>query len=143
MISPQALTSQNSSEDTLLGVIANVGVYKDARTAGDQFKAQGGFDRESIVADITKASPNVTQIDVQSEAVQIKGTDQAIAFRVRYAIGPTRLLDYRYRLIVGNAVANVIVTAQTSATPGDPSAFRDQAQAIVERQVARLTGARR
>ena len=79
---------------------------------------------------------------MQPSLVRLQGTDRALCFRVEYAIESTHLVSYRYRFVVGNALANVIVTAHTAGPGQEPSAVRDRAQAIAQQQVARLIEAR-
>ena len=64
-------------------MIVNLRVCEDAIAAGKRFRDQGGLDRESIIRDIREASEIATPIDVQQHAVQLEGTDEVIAFRVR------------------------------------------------------------
>lgn len=140
---PQALLAEDLSAVILLGVTVNLGIYGGAEAAAEQFQAQGGLDRESILSSIAEASPDATPIDVQPNLVRLPGTDQALSFRVEYAIESTHLVSYRYRFSVGNALANVIVTARTAGPGQEPSALRDRAQAIAEQQVVRLIEAQR
>ena len=99
--------------------------------------------RDSIASSIAEASGEARLIDVQPYAVQLRGTDEVIGFRVQYAIGSTCVIDYRYRFVVDNALANVIVTARAAGTGEASATFREQARAIVEQQIAHLTEARR
>jgi len=137
---PGALVSGGHSGANLL--VVNLGIYEDATAAGEQFTAQGSLDRDSIMEDIREASEGATPIAVQSCTVQVEGSDQVLAFGVEYAIGSTHLFEYRYRFIVGNALANMVITALASEAGEEPSAFPDQAQALVEEQAARLNNAR-
>jgi hypothetical protein len=137
---PEALVSGSHSGANLL--VVNLGIYEDATAAGEQFTAQGGLDRDSIMEDIREASEEATPIAVQPYTVQVEGSDQVIAFGVEYAIGSAHLFEYRYRFIVGNALANMVITALASEAGEEPSAFPDQALALVEEQTARLNNAR-
>lgn len=139
---PEALVSGSDSGTNLLGVVVNLGIYEDATAAGEQFTAQGSLDRDSIIEDIREASEGATPIAVQPYTVQVEGSDQVLAFSVEYAIGPTHLFEYRYRFIVGNALANMVITALASEAGEEPAAFPDQALALVEEQAARLNNAR-
>ncbi|MDH4268940.1 MAG: hypothetical protein OEV52_01350 [Dehalococcoidia bacterium] len=139
---PEALVSGTDSGTNLLAVVVNLGIYEDAAAAGEQFTAQGSMDRDSIMEDIREASEGATPIAVQPYTVQVEGSDQVLAFGVEYAIGSTHLFEYRYRFIVGNALANVVITALASEGGDEPSALPDRARALVEEQAARLNSAR-
>jgi hypothetical protein len=139
---PEALVSGSNSVTNLLGVVVNLGIYEDATAAGEQFMVQGSLDRDSIMEDIREASEGVKPIAVQPYTVQVEKSDQVLAFSVEYTIGSTHLFEYRYRFIVGNALANVVITALASETGEEPSAFPEQAHALAEQQAARLNSAR-
>lgn len=139
---PEALVSGTDSGTNLLAVVVNLGIYEDAAAAGGQFTAQGSLDRDSIMEDIREASEGAGPIAVEPYTVQVEGTDQVLAFAVEYAIGSTHLFEYRYRFIVANALANMLVTALASEAGDEPSAFPNQACALVEEQAARLNNAR-
>lgn len=139
---PETLFTEGHSETSLLGVVVNLNIYDDVTGAREQFHAQGNLDRDSIMNDIREASEDATPLDVQPYTVQLEGTDEVLAFRVQYAIGSIVMFEYRYRFIVGNALANVIITARALETGEEPSTFPDKAQAIVEEQIARLNSAR-
>jgi len=138
---PELLAQENPPAE-MLGVIANLSIFADPAAGRAQFAAQG-MDPASIAKDLREASGATGEVDVQPHAASVAGADEVVAFRARYAIGPTRLLEYRYRILVSNAVVNLIVTAPASATEAEPAAFREQAQAVAERQVKRINDTRR
>lgn len=139
---PEALVSGSDSGTNLLAVVVNLGIYEDAAEAGEQFKAQGSLDRDSITEDIREASEGAEPIAVEPYTVQVEGSDQVLAFGVEYAIGSTHLFEYRYRFIVGNALANMVITALASEAGEEPSTFPDQARTLAQEQSARLNNAR-
>jgi hypothetical protein len=53
------------------------------------------------------------------------------------------VVDYRYRLVVGNAVVNLIATARNVGAGLGATSLAEKAQVVVERQVERLSQARR
>jgi len=136
------LVSGSDSATNLLAVVVNLGVYEDSTAAGEQFTAQGSLDRDSIVKDIKEASEEAEPISVQPCSAEVEGSDRILVFSVEYAIGSTHLFEYRYRFIVGNALANMVITALASEAGEEPSAFPDQARALAEEQAARLNNAR-
>jgi len=136
--SPESFVAEPHSEAGLLAVVTNLGIYENVAAAQEQFAAQEGLDRESIASSMLGTSGEATLIDVQPYDIQLEGTDDVRVLRVHYEIGSTALIDYRYGLIVGNAVANLFVTARALGDGGDSPTLRDQARAIVEQQVARL-----
>lgn len=142
-IRPQAMAGPISGGFALLGVIANIGLYPNEATAQSESTSQGGLDPKSIEADIKQASPNVKEINVQHvEDMAVQGADQVLAYEVRYIVDPTPLLDERYRVRVGNVVANLIVSARADAGGQVPPEFRSAAAQLLEKQVQRLNKAR-
>jgi len=139
---PEPLVSGSDSGTNLLGVVVNLGIYEDTRAAAEQFTAQVSLDRDSIMEDIREASEGAEPIAVEPYTVQLEASDQALAFAVEYVLGSTHLFEYRYRFIVGNALANMVITALASEAGDEPSAFPDQAYALVKEQADRLNNAR-
>ncbi len=134
-LQPEAL--QPSSSANLVGVIANFNLAPDMATAREQFSAQP-MDIATIAQDVQATMGSAGNVEVQPETVSVPGADAVAAFRVRYAIGGTPLLEYRYRLRVGNALVNLIVTA----TEGEEANVREQALGLVQKQVERINAAR-
>jgi hypothetical protein len=139
---PAALTSDDPSRPGLLGVTVNLGIYDTATKARMQFASQGHLDVDSIAGTVVEASEDAKLIRVDSIDVELQGTDLVVAFRAHYSIGTTQLVDYRYRFLVDNALANVIVTARVTGTGQEPDEFRERALEIAERQIAYLNEAR-
>ena len=137
---PEALAQSSSAG--LIGVIVNLSIHADAAGAREEFAAQG-MNADSIKQDVQETSGNASGVDVQPHMASVAGADEVVAFQVRYAIGPTRLLEYRYRMRVGNAVVSLIVTAPAPATDAEPASLREQAQALAEQQVKRINDSRR
>ena len=137
---PEALTQSSSAG--LIGVIVNLSIHADAAAAQEEFAAQG-MNADSIKQDVQETSGNASGVDVLPHTASVAGADEVVVFRVRYAIGPTRLLEYRYRMRVGNAVVSLIVTAPAPETGVEPDSIREQAQALAEQQVRRINDSRR
>jgi hypothetical protein len=140
---PEAVTASVASGASPLGVIANVHILGDDGAAVEQLRTQGTMDSASIEADIKSTSPNVKDVEVRPADVQLAGTDDVVAVSAYYTIEPTHLLDYRYRIRVGNALVNLIVTAQIAETNADVPEFRELAHQIAQKQAERLNQARR
>lgn len=138
-----AVTSEEASSASLLGVIINVGVYADTTNSQQQFQELSALSPETIIADLKQASPNVEAIDVEQIQVRAQGVDAATGYRVHYRVDPTRLFEYRYRVLVGNAVANLIVSARAGEEIDEPTTFRQQTLDILQKQIDRLNQARR
>jgi hypothetical protein len=141
--SPEALVTEAPSEAELMVVAANLTLHGDVAAAGEQFETEEGLDDKSIADSIADTSGEAMLILVQPYPVQVVGTDRAKAVRVDYEVGPTAVVDYRYRFVVGNAVVNLIATARSVGEGLDASSLGEQAQVVVERQVERLIQARR
>jgi len=138
----QGLTAQDPSRVNLVSAIASVGIYDGLQAAQQQFEAQGGLDRESIEREIKESSTSVTGVVVAANSVSLAGIDRVVSFRTGYTAGPVTVLGYRYRFIVANAVANVVVVARVLPGAEEPRTFREVARDIAQRQVARLSNAR-
>jgi len=138
-----AVTSGDASAASLLGVIVNVGVYVDTTSSQQQFQELSALSPETIIGDLKQASPNVDAIDVEQVEVRARGVDAATGYRVHYRVDPTRLVEYRYRVLVGNTVANLIVSARAGEAIGEPTTFRQQTLDILQKQIDLLNEARR
>jgi len=139
---PEALTCKEGCGTNLMAIIVNLGIYQDAGAAREKGQAQGNLDRDSIMNSIREAYEEASPIDVQPYIVQLKDTDYVIAFHVEYTISSIVVTEYRYRIIINNALANVIVSARAARAGEDQSAFGELARTIVENQVARINRAR-
>jgi hypothetical protein len=139
---PDVLAQQPPTSASLVGVIENLSILTDMAGAHAQFAAQG-TDTASIARDVQEVSGNASNVDVQPYAASVAGADEVIAFRVRYVIGSTRLLEYRYRMRVGNVLVNLIVTATVLETEVESANIREQAQALAQKQVEHINDARR
>ena len=71
------------------------------------------------------------------------GADEGLVFRVESEIQSYRVIEYRYRLRLANAVANLAVSGRAVGGDGEPPSLRDDAREIALRQVARLASANR
>jgi hypothetical protein len=139
---PRALLSTGEDEPGLLGVIVNVALLDSAAAANREFSGQGGLDPTSVTEAITEATPDAIPLEVEAYAALVAGVDELLAFRVSYLLQETHIYEYRYRLLVANAVANLIISAPSTPDGLEPDSLRESALAIVKRQVARLNGAR-
>lgn len=68
--------------------------------------------------------------------------DRVLAFRVHCILQGAPVYEYRYHALVGNAVSNLIISALASEAGTEPTSLKQQSDAIVERQVARLEASR-
>jgi hypothetical protein len=132
-----ALEQEVTGSPNLLGVIADVEVYPDSAAAQAAYTANDPT-LESITQDVQENAGETALLDVQPYAVTMSGTDTVIAYRVEYLIGLVPVVEYRYRWHMGNVVAGVIITARTAKVGEEPAGLQEQAQAIAERQVARI-----
>lgn len=139
---PQAYLATNDTRAGLLGVIVNLILLDDLQAARARFVAQGGLDTNSVLEDVRSSTPGAVPREVTPYSVTVPGTDRVLAFRVRYVLQGTEVYEYRVRIIVGNALVNLIISALATADGAQPANFEQQARTIVERQVARLTAAR-
>jgi len=141
-VRPEALATQGAVEENLLAVAVDLTIHDSAAEAEEAFAAEGDLDQGSLAAAMGEASPDATVIDVTSYPLALEEASEAAAFRVLYEIGPLSVIDYRYRFVVSNAEANVVVTAPAQEGGQDPPGLAERAQALAERQVSRLVEAR-
>lgn len=139
---PQAFLATNDASAGLLGVIVNLTLLDDLQAARARFVAQGGLDSNSVLQDVRSSTPGAVPREVAPYSVTVPGTDRVLAFRVHYVLQETEVYDYRVRIIVGNALVNLIISARATADGGQPANLERHARTIVDRQVARLTAAR-
>lgn len=136
-------TDALTGEGDILAVVVSLTIHDDAEEANEAFASEADLDQESLAAAMGAASEDATIIDVASHPVQLEAVSEAVAFRAHYEIGPLALIDYRYRFVIGNAVANVVVTAPAGEGGHDPTGFAEQAQEIAAEQASRLVVAAR
>lgn len=139
---PQAYISGTTTNAELMGVIVNLSLLDDAVSANTSFTARGGLDPAAVMDDIRAAAPSALPRAVEPYAVTAADADRVLAFRVRYSLQGIDVCEYRYRVRVGNAVCNLIISARATAEGTEPAGFEGRAQAILDRQVARLVQAR-
>lgn len=141
-VNPQAYLSRGQGNVGLLGVIANLSLLDEPGAAVAQFAAQGGLDAESVLENIRNATPGAVSQSVTPYDAQVAGADRVLAFRVHCILQGAPVYEYRYRVLVGNAVSNLIISALASEAGTEPTSLKQQSDAIVERQVARLEASR-
>lgn len=139
---PQALVASDDTNEGLLGVIVNLTLLDDLQAARARFVAQGGLDTSSVLQDVRSSTPGAVPREVTPYPMTVSGTDRVIAFQVHYVLQGTEVYEYRVRIIVGNALVNLIISARATTDGVQPATLERHARAIVDRQVARLTAAR-
>ena len=139
---PQAFLATNDASAGLLGVIVNLTLLDDLQAARARFVAQGGLDSNSVLQDVRSSTPGAVPKEVAPYSVTVPGTDRVLAFRVHYVLQETEVYEYRFRIIVGNALVNLIISGRATADAEQPANLERHARTIVDRQVARLTAAR-
>jgi hypothetical protein len=140
-VRPEAFASEDVGEGNLLAVAVNLTVHDSAADAKQAFTTEGDLDEASLAQAMGEASQEATVIDVTSHPAALEKAREAVAFRVLYKIGTISVIDYRYRFVVSNVVANVVATARARAAGQDPPGLADQAQALAEQQERRLMAA--
>ncbi len=139
---PQAYLSGTTPNAGIMGVIVNLSLLDDTVAANTSFTARGGLDPAAVMNDIRAAAPSALPRAVEPHAVTAADADRILAFRVRYSLQGTDVCEYRYRMRVGNAVCNLIISARATADGAEPADFERRARAILDRQIARLVEAR-
>lgn len=139
---PQALIATDDASAGLLGVIVNLTLLEDLQAASARFIAQGGLDTNSVLQHVRSSTPGAVPRDAVPYLVTVPGTDRVLAFLVHYVLQDTEVYEYRVRIIVGNALVNLIISARATADGGQPANLERHARTIMDRQVARLTAAR-
>lgn len=139
---PRSFQSTDKARAGLLGVIVNLTLLDDGQAARAKYVAQGGLDADSVLEDIPTSTPGADPRGVTPYTMTLPGADRVLAFRVHYVLQGIEVYERRIRLIVGNALVNLIVSARATDAGGEPADLEQLARTIVERQVARLTAAR-
>ena len=138
---PEALLATGGADQGLLGVIANLTLLADGKSAQARFTEQGGLEPSTVLEDIRSAMPGVIPHRAEPYVVSLPDTDRALAFHVHYVLQGTDVYEYRFRIIVGNAIANLIISARALGDGSESASLEKHARLIVERQVARLIAA--
>jgi hypothetical protein len=139
---PATLLSSPTSGYSLLGVIADVQIFPERAEATQEYEKHNAISVASIIEDIKRTTGTPTGVEVQFINVEVAGVDAHSVIRVQYSISSVSLIEHRYRMLVGNAVVTVIVTARATQVGVDPPNFAAQAKSIVERQIGRINSSR-
>ena len=139
---PQAFQATDPASAGVLGVIVNLILLDNLKAAQTKFDAQGGLDSASVQQDVRTSTPGAVPRNAAPYSMSVPGTDRVLAFHVYYVLQGTDVHEYRIRMIVGNALVNLVISARASADGGQPTKFEQHVRSIVERQVARLNAAR-
>lgn len=140
---PEALLAAPDAEEKLLGVIVNLTLFGGEAEADQGFTDQGGLDKAAVLANVSVATPGAIAKSAEPYAFTSEKTDRVVAFRVRYALQGTEVVEYRLRLRVANAVANLIISSRLTADGAEPPTLAVRVRDIADRQLQRLESARR
>ncbi|MHC4695583.1 MAG: hypothetical protein ACYTFA_02445 [Planctomycetota bacterium] len=139
---PAALTENAGADAELLGVIVNIARLGSHEEAAAKFEGQGGFDNAAVLEDIRRATPGAIPKSAERIETRLDGADRVLTFRVHYVLQNEPVYEYRYRVLVANAVANLIISARGGdGTGGEPGNLEQRARALTEKQVSRLLSA--
>ena len=138
---PEALLATGAADPGLLGVIVDLMILEDGKSAQARFTTQGGLDPSAVLQDIRSSTPGAIPRRAEPYAVSLPNTDRILAFHVHYVLQGTDVYEYRFRIIVGNAIANLIISARALGDGSESASLEKHARLIVERQVARLIAA--
>ena len=117
---PQAFLATIDASAGLLGVIVNLMLLDDLQAARARFVAQGGLDSNSVLQDVRSSTPGAVPKEVAPYSVTVPGTDRVLAFRVHYVLQETEVYEYRFRIIVGNALVNLIISGRAPPMRSNP-----------------------
>ena len=134
---PEALTAPGPPGDPLLAVTINIALAESRAAARALFAKQGSLDETDLLQQMRGASGEVVPLTATPLSVRLEGAQDVLAYRVEYAIGPTFLVDYRYRLLVDNSVTNLIVSALTGSGK-EPASLQGTAEDLARRQLERI-----
>lgn len=140
---PEALLAEGGAEEKLLGVIVNLTLFDGATEADQGFTDQGGLDKAAVLANVSVATPGAVAKSAEPYAFTSEKAGRVVAFRVRYALQGTEVVEYRLRFRVANAVANLIISSRLTADGAEPPTFAARVRDIAGRQLQRLESARR
>jgi hypothetical protein len=137
---PEVLAPEELPEGDLLGVIASVELLDDATEAAKRFGDNKTAEaiRTSMGQSTAVANPRA----IRSLETKLSGADDAVLFRVEYELSGVNVVEYRYRLLSSNAIANLIVSGRAGTGGAEPASLASQAQRIADRQAWRLSSRR-
>ncbi len=136
---PEVLAEAKLPAGDLLGVMAAVEVTGSSEEAGRRFAESD--DAASISQSIGGGLSASSLSGVRRLTPTLEGVDGALLFRVEYELAGVAVVEYRYRLWVGKAVANLLINGRPGTDGGEPAQLMEQARQVAERQAERLTQA--
>ena len=137
-VHPEAVANQGDFLGQIIAVIANLKAADDSLAVQRLFVDQGSLSAGAVVDNIVAAEADATDVRAEELAAKVANVDRQLVFRVTYTLRGDRLHEYRYRFIVGEVVANVIVTARALESGSESVGLRAKSLELVRNQVQRL-----
>lgn len=133
---PSVLAS-TSPEGALLGVMASVELETGSEDAHTAFleNAEPTSIRRAIGQEARGEPIGAVQTLGDNP---VESAQESVAFRLEYRLAGVHVVEYRFRLRMGRAVANVIISGRTGSDGQEPAALENQARSIASRQAQRL-----
>ena len=138
---PDVLMADTVPAGDLLGVMANLVLLPSPLAAADSF-ATAAAEPDDVERDLAGKADGAVAVTPLGPAA-VAGADKTSALRVAYRMQGVDVVEYRYRLLVANAVASLIVTGRAGDSGDEPAALAEQAATIAANQVRRLRSANR
>jgi hypothetical protein len=139
---PAALGAADDSAARLMGVKARLRLHAGVVEARAFMHGESRLNPEAIRADLGLAGAagqaQVLLRDLAPLSAEDVEADEVVAYRVAYRVDPLELVEYRFRLRVANAVADLFVTARAGADGSEPAAARASCIELARVQAGRL-----
>jgi hypothetical protein len=144
---PAALGGADTSAARLMGVKAGLRLHPGPAEARGWMRGKAALTPESIRRDVLGAdaaarSPVVLH-DVMPLVLGVEESEETVAFRVAYRVEPLELVEYRVRVRVANAVADLFVTGRAAEDGAEPEALLPAVMDLARVQAGRLLDALR
>ena len=144
---PAALGGADDSPARIMGLKARLSVHAGREEARAAMRGESPLTLETIRRDLgSVGAPGAGGIllrELEALSARVEEADELVGFRVAYRVEPLELVEYRFRLRVSNAVADLFVTGRASEEGVEPAALRAACLELVRLQADRLAAALR
>jgi hypothetical protein len=136
---PSALDPEASGGNSLLSVLASVGIYTTTTDAQSVYLEASADPTEQTGEEIPLVSSKATDIVTEPFAGAAQGADASEAYRVTYSLMEQHIFEYGHRFRLGNVLAYVVVAA--IGDPDEPQHLLKDARDLVQRQIDHIAEA--
>lgn len=135
---PQRTANRGGVAGSLVSVASDIVFLANREEAGENYEAQGGLNIDELGAVILDTEEGASDVVVETVPSAIPGVQRQHAFHLTYTRKGAPVHEYRYRVLVGPAVANITVTAAALVDGREPELLAISAPELVATQIQRI-----